>query len=66
MLVLYFRYNRNKDEELVARIVRDTRLMNPCPWCRFKVDKNFDLLLFFAWTVEFTKYSVAGWGVNST
>jgi len=31
VLVMYSRHNREKDEELVNRVVKDMRLFNPCP-----------------------------------
>jgi hypothetical protein len=40
VLVLYSRHNRNKDEGLVARMVRDMRLMNPCPRWRLMVESR--------------------------
>jgi hypothetical protein len=40
VLVLYSRHNRNKDEGLVARMVRDMRLMNPRPRWRLMVESR--------------------------
>ena len=38
VLVLYSRHNRDKDEGLVARMVRDIRQLNPCPRWKLVVD----------------------------
>ncbi len=37
-MVLYSRHNREKDEGLVARMVRDIRQLNPCPRWKLVVD----------------------------
>ena len=38
VLVLYSKHNREKDEELVSRIMKDVRLFNPCPRWKLVVD----------------------------
>lgn len=38
VLVLYSKHNREKDEELVNRMVKDVRLFNPCPRWKLVVD----------------------------
>ncbi|KAL3826280.1 hypothetical protein ACHAXA_004598 [Cyclostephanos tholiformis] len=38
VLVMYSRHNRDKDEGLVLRMVRDIRLMNPCPRWKMMVE----------------------------
>jgi len=38
VVVLYSKHNREKDEELVNRMVKDVRLFNPCPRWKLVVD----------------------------
>ncbi|KAL7532721.1 hypothetical protein ACHAXR_004800, partial [Thalassiosira sp. AJA248-18] len=38
VLVLYSKHNREKDDELVARMVRDFQSLNPCPRWKLMVD----------------------------
>ncbi|KAL3758223.1 hypothetical protein ACHAWU_004861 [Discostella pseudostelligera] len=38
VLVLYSKHNREKDEELVNRMVKDVRMFNPCPRWKLVVD----------------------------
>jgi len=40
VLVLYSKHNREKDEELVIRMVKDMRLFHPCPRWKLVVDVN--------------------------